>query len=105
MQGEKRWPSLMVNRASSKQALSSNLRTVHFVPLIREAKGEAKVLVVDSMHRQGNHYSYFVVRARATPQEHAIILSVRGLRPPKVLKNIIQQCLPSMAYGQVHSDS
>jgi hypothetical protein len=31
--------------------------------------------------------------------------TVGGLRPPKVLKNIIQQCLPSMAYGQVHSDS
>jgi hypothetical protein len=31
--------------------------------------------------------------------------TVGGLRPPKVLKNVIEQCLTSMVYGQVPSDS
>jgi hypothetical protein len=65
----KRWPSLRVSRASSK------LHTTHFVHLLREAEGEADVLVVDSMQHQGHRSAYFVVRTKATTQEHAIILS------------------------------
>jgi hypothetical protein len=72
----KRWPNLRVNRAYSKQALSSNPCTTHFVHLLREAEGVAEVLEVDSMHLQGYHSTCFVVRTNATPQGHAIILSI-----------------------------
>jgi hypothetical protein len=63
----KRWPSLKVSRASSKQALSSNLRTSDFVHLLQEAEGEAEVLVVDSMHLQVNHFVCFVATTKAIP--------------------------------------
>jgi hypothetical protein len=34
-----------------------------------------------------------------------VIITVGGLRPPKVLKNMIWQCFPSELYEQVFSDS
>jgi hypothetical protein len=87
----KRWPSLRVSRASSK------LHTTHFVHLLREAEGEADVLVVDSMQHQGHCSAYFVVRTKATTQEHAIILSTSR-------RNLLRQPLnpPSQKMCSVH---
>jgi hypothetical protein len=77
----KRWPSLRVSQASNRQALSNNLRTTRFIHLLREEEGEAEALVVDSVHPQGNHSACFVVRTKATPQEHPITpsTSIRSL--------------------------
>jgi hypothetical protein len=99
----KRWPSLRVSQASnkqapsSKQALRSNFHTTHFVHLLREAKGEAEVFVVGSMHLQGNHSSCFVVRTKARPNEHTIILSTSR-------RNLLRQPLnpPSQKRCSIH---
>jgi hypothetical protein len=92
----KRWPSFRVSRVNSKQALNSNLGTAHFIHILREAEEEAEVLVVDSMHLQGNHYACFVARTKATPQQHAIILSTsrrnwlhQPLNPPSQKKCVV----------------
>jgi hypothetical protein len=107
----KTWPSLKVSRASNKQApsskeaLNTNLCITHFVHLLREAEGEAKVSVAGSIHPQGNHSSCFVVRTKATPQEYAIILSTSRRNLLRLLLNPPSQRRCSVHHHTIHLTS
>jgi hypothetical protein len=80
----KGWPSHRVSQ-DNMQALSSNLRIAHFDHLLQE-EGVAEAMVADLVRPQGRHSSCFVVRTRATLQEHAII-------PSTSRKSLLRQLL------------
>jgi hypothetical protein len=80
----KGWPSHRVSQ-DNRQALSNNIHIAHSDHLLRK-EGVVEALVVDLVCPQGRHSFCFVVRTRATLQEHAII-------PSTSRKSLLRQLL------------